>query len=661
MALFLVLALIAACAARSRAPARAEFLLSSAAAALALAGVALLVFSEVAFQGWQARGVAAALGMAIAAAAAGVGLRIWRPHRRPEGGLAVALAVFSPAALTAPGFLARLRGRRPTGRPSPPPETAAPTVASWRGAPLRVAALVVLAAAAWLLSSRTALVDWNFVLRKLGVLAVWTATFGVFLEAANRGARRWAGQSALMLAAALLVLGAHQGFARWQRAGGGARDAMLEAYSAHNVSFRLLDDALRIPSLGAPFYRFLGENTNLPPATRVQPVDVKLVDRLEPSGRPRPNIFVFLLDSLRRDYLSPYNPAVAFTPRIEAFARESVVLQNAFTRYGGTGLSEPALWTGGLVLHKQYVTPYHPMNALQKLLDADRYRLYLTRGEILDTLLGPSSEVVRLSKDVPEMDFDLCTVTAELEQRLTESAEPGRPVFAYSLPQNLHVAAINREGQSVPAGESYPGFHAPYAARVRRIDACFGRFIDFLKRTGLYDDSIVVLSTDHGDMLGEDGKWGHAYTLSPEVLEIPLILRVPAALTRGLDLDTRTIAFLSDLTPTLYYLLGHRPILRSDVTGRPLFTESAEERNVYLQPSYLVASSYGPVYGLLRNNGTSLYVVDGINFNDRLYDLSRRSPENRQPVTEAMRSESQRLIRDHILELGRFYGFWHPR
>ena len=76
-----------------------------------------------------------------------------------------------------------------------------------------------------------------------------------------------------------------------------------------------------------------------------------------------------LVDSLRRDYLSPYNPKVTFTPATQAFAEESVVFERAFTRYGATGLSVPALWAGGMLLHKQYIKPFAPMNALEKLLD----------------------------------------------------------------------------------------------------------------------------------------------------------------------------------------------------------------------------------------------------------------------------------------------------
>ena len=71
---------------------------------------------------------------------------------------------------------------------------------------------------------------------------------------------------------------------------------------------------------------------------------------------PPPHIFLLVVDSLRRDYLSPYNPQVTFTPAFDQFAREEFAFQRAFTRYGGTGLSMPAIWAGSMILHKEYVS-----------------------------------------------------------------------------------------------------------------------------------------------------------------------------------------------------------------------------------------------------------------------------------------------------------------
>ena len=126
----------------------------------------------------------------------------------------------------------------------------------------------------------------------------------------------------------------------------------------------------------------------------------------------------------------------------------------------------------------------------------------------------------------------------------------------------------------VPAGERYDGFIAPLAAEVHRLDGCFGAFIDDLKRRGRYDNSIIVLTADHGDSLGEDGRWGHSYTLVPEVVSIPLIVHLPSAIVgeRAADLDA--VALSTDITPTLYAALGYTPRAADGLVGRPLVSRS---------------------------------------------------------------------------------------
>ena len=117
----------------------------------------------------------------------------------------------------------------------------------------------------------------------------------------------------------------------------------------------------------------LHTRTNIPRGTSIEPVEVSLAPLTGEPSAQRPHIFVFVVDSLRRDYLSPYNPKVTFTPAIAALADDSLVFRSAFTQYGATGLSVPSLWVGGPILHKQYVTPFAPMNSLAKLLAHERY------------------------------------------------------------------------------------------------------------------------------------------------------------------------------------------------------------------------------------------------------------------------------------------------
>ena len=246
-----------------------------------------------------------------------------------------------------------------------------------------------------------------------------------------------------------------------------------------------------------------------------------------------------------------YNPQ-ADTPALERFARESTVFDRAFTRYGATGLSVPSMWVGGLVLHKQYVTPFAPMNTLARLLEHEQYAQWISMDNILDVILPPSGRRAALDAAIEVANFRLCHTLGEIRGRLDRLEGPADlRAFVYSLPQDVHVSAITREGAAPIDSASYGTFYAPYASRVRRLDTCFGEFIDDLKGHGLYDQSLVVVTADHGDSLGEQGRMGHAYTIFPEILQVPLIVHLPSAWAAS-EADASAPAFTTDLTPTLY-------------------------------------------------------------------------------------------------------------
>src|SRR6185503_1352919 len=158
---------------------------------------------------------------------------------------------------------------------------------------------------------------------------------------------------------------------------------------------------------------------------------LEFVPSLGPSPQPvKPLIFVLVVDSLRPDYLGSYNAKVRFTPRLDAFAAESVVFRNAFTRFGGTGLSVPAIWAGAALVHKQYVQPFHPMNTLEKLLDANGYRKMIGRDSIMGRLLLPSPAADELDAGATTMDYRLCGTLGQLDAKLAATGAD-TPVFAY--------------------------------------------------------------------------------------------------------------------------------------------------------------------------------------------------------------------------------------
>jgi hypothetical protein len=512
-----------------------------------------------------------------------------------------------------------------------------------------VVALAAVGAAAHLAIGVIETIDWNDLGRRITVALSWGIAFAIVHRAFALGAGR---ERTSLYALALLPLGLHLGLGA--SLSGPARKAIVQSAEI-DPSYATAAALLRPRTDESAFYAFLKQHTNLPRATPMRSPEVRLVAEL---GRertdPPPHVFVIVMDSLRQDYLGAYTADVDFTPALDAFAADAVVFRNAFTRYGATGLSEPSIWTGAMLPHLQYPQPFAPLNALARLLEHERYRVYASLDTILTAILPPTLEIVDVDAARSEKDFDVCGSLAALDAAL--GADPAGPIFFYTQPQDLHVSVRRRQGDAPLDERTYGRFHAPYASRVRRFDECFGGFLERLRERGLFDESIVIVSSDHGDSLGEGGRWGHAYTLAPEVVLIPMIVRLPPGLRHDLEWDADAPSFSTDLTPSLYALLGHGPILRDPRFGRELFRRLTDERRPPARDAHLLASSYGPVWGLLSGDARELYVADAVAFEDSRHDLSAAFIGERLPIEPAVRDARRARIREEILAIERAYG-----
>jgi len=606
-------------------PSAVEFALSNVlAGAVVWAVIRVLVFKPISFDGPLASISATALSVCIMATISGFSLRYWSNQKRgPASGLALAVLPLS---------LGRFRSNAG-----------------------QVIKLTAIAGLACVLAVNTAVMDWNYLVQKLTALFIWALTFSsiyVWRRATPLADEASAGRGRMLVLVVLAMIGY-----RTTASAMGPRPqlgAALESYAGFDVSFRMIRDMLSPPPRDNSFYSFLRASTNIPRSVQVSPVNIEFASPLAPSGKRQPNIFVFVVDSLRRDYLGAYNSSVDFTPNLDAFARESVVFRNAFTRYGGTGLSEPSIWVGGMILHKQYVTPFYPMNTLEKLIKAEKYQPFVSMDTILNSVVEPLPNLVEMDHNKLNMDFDLCSTVEELEGKIGKY-HGNAPIFTYTQPQNIHISVIQRQGARSIDGGNYPGFYAPYASRLRRIDGCFGQFINFLKTRGMYDNSVVVFTADHGDSLGEQGRWGHAYSLVPEVVRIPLLIHLPASLAR-LHHDPNQVAFSTDLTPSLYYLLGHPPSLHNEIAGGPLFTETQEEQALWHRDNFMLAASYAAVYGMLSDEGKSLFVADAVNEQDSYWEMDDHTGHS-SFVGSRAQEKGQKLIREGITRINELYQF----
>jgi hypothetical protein len=568
--------------------------------------------------------------------------------------LGVAVALYGGALIGRTAIASSDRG------PSPEPASRAPF--NWGVITVCTIAIVVCVA---VLPGLLLLADWGGSMQKVVVCVVWSASIALMAQITAARTRRLP----LAVVGVAMVLGvtatsvaARQPSAEPSGGRGSLEvDLAIERYATIDTSLAVVLDLVRPTITDTEFFDELRHSGDVTDDRTLHPVPMRVAK--ESARRPpfRPNIFMIVIDSLRPDYLSAYNPDVAFTPAIGAFADESIVMRRAFAPYTGTALSQPSLWAGGLIQRRMYVQPFSAVNNLERLAIGNGYRRYLSIDEPLKAISSELSSAIHLDAHLahPErkedmFKFDLCSTLGELTTRLDHDSREA-PIFFYSQPQSLHIRVLSKDQypqfDGLKSGKSV--FFKTAADALGRIDACFGGFIAHLKATGLYDDSIVVLTSDHGDFYGEQRKWGHAFYLAPETARIPLIMHVPEKLRAGREWNTNGVTMLTDVTPTLYELLDYEAVPPNEIAGRSFIRKRGTDPPAR-RDMYLLQSSYSRIFGLLDGDAQWMYTASADQVREQLFDLHDGGSQERS-LTPAERIRYRKWLLDKVSAVDAFY------
>jgi arylsulfatase A-like enzyme len=192
---------------------------------------------------------------------------------------------------------------------------------------------------------------------------------------------------------------------------------------------------------------------------------------------------------------------------------------------------------------------------------------------------------------------------------------------------------------------------ACYYASVTEIDAQFGRLIDRIDRAGQLENTLVVLTTDHGEHLGAHGLYCKNFCASEEVYNIPLILSGPGVKRRSV---TSARVGLQDLCPTLCDLAGVEPIENADSRSFASLLAEPQEHEARFNTGF--AEYNGGRFNLTQRiyyRDDWKYVFNGFDY-DELYNLSDDPGEmhNRIDDTEckelrrSMAASMWKIVRD---------------
>ncbi len=318
--------------------------------------------------------------------------------------------------------------------------------------------------------------------------------------------------------------------------------------------------------------------------------------------------------TVNRSYLSPYNPAVPYTPALGAFARDGVVFTKHHTEEGWSGIAYAALFSGSQAMrHGVYSHPSRLDDSLYLIAEAYRdngYEAFMwtyhgmaspelnyaqgvepantfwipkesRQPKINNFLHGDDPHflkvLARLRDDPTYKAFIITNFTVTHMPYMTDSVDAFCELFAdeclgltreeiskyagffHEKPfawEHTFDQMVKETSLSPPEVANFArALELLYKSNIWHLDQIFGAVLESIKSYGLLEQSVIAFTADHGEVLYRENaplKWWHGNQLLPGDIVVPFIIRSPGLPAGRYDGVTRSI----DVFPTLAGLSG---------------------------------------------------------------------------------------------------------
>jgi arylsulfatase A-like enzyme len=315
-------------------------------------------------------------------------------------------------------------------------------------------------------------------------------------------------------------------------------------------------------------------------AARVVPELAPYYGELSESKKKRFNVLVLVVDSLRPDHLSAYGYHKKTSPYIDELAKDAWVFTRAYSQSSTTALSMPSMLSGRRPSTMQWKGGYPETVGSERMLPA-----FLSQWGY-DTTLAINRYVVRhlkgLQRDfqqvlsVPEGadwksgEYIISNVVSAVE----DAKRSGRPFFIMAHFDDVHHPYRAHLGKSVPSFPSSKRNISAYDRCIAHFDNMLRFLGSYLEQVEVWNDTIVILTADHGEEFEEHGGTIHSRTCYVESVHVPLIVRIPGFEPQRIS----SRVALTDLVPTLIEAMAI-PDDRFPVDGQSLLVPAlASER-----------------------------------------------------------------------------------
>lgn len=299
------------------------------------------------------------------------------------------------------------------------------------------------------------------------------------------------------------------------------------------------------------------------------------------SRSPRLPIVLIVIDTLRWDRLSLAGYERPTSPRLDAFAADATTFSRTYAPASWTRPSVASLITGLDPRHHGAVFWNQGIGPVATLAEHLQRAGYATRGVNTNVFLKKAGFERGFDRyETPAKGWNIPGTLVNETVKKGGPVEPGSFLYVHYLdphdpydPDAEARALLVRPYQGDASGSMefirgpLMGGAAPpneddvrhlsdlYDAEVRTVDAALGDLLDWLRETGVYDDALVIVTSDHGEELYEHGSWLHGFTLFDEQLHVPLLIKPPQSMEAGGAMRDEPVS-LVDVAPTILELAG---------------------------------------------------------------------------------------------------------
>jgi arylsulfatase A-like enzyme len=392
------------------------------------------------------------------------------------------------------------------------------------------------------------------------------------------------------------------------------------------------------------------------------------------------NVLIVVMDTVRRDGMSVRYAGKSLTPNFDALASEGVRFTRAFSNAPWTLPSHGSIFTGLYPFqHHAVMNNLYLSTSFLTLAEAFKAAGYRTGGFSCNpwisrmTMMDQGFDVFKeLFKD--EEPYSGSAATTDQAVRWLSEGAADRPFFLFINYINAHLpynpppefisklfpdgrSTLSRHtfsieeyeevmvGNSRLTAEDFEEIRHLYDAEISHVDDQLGQLIEGLRARQILDRTVVIVTSDHGEHMGENNFLGHDFSIHQVLLGIPMVIRYPDRFPGGKRVDANIS--LVDIFPTLVSLAGLNPSLLSGLPGRDLADLTAREEPdrdallllEYHKPQRLIQSYWKPRHPdhdfsplnlgykvLIRDNLKFVFRDDGEEF---LYDLEKDPAEEK--------------------------------